>query len=271
MATMLCLLACSAASQERVRFELVEEIDRTVRVDKTQEEESHLTERKDGGAPSTYDSSAGSAHQYEETVLAVERGAPRKVRRHYLNATETFADKTGGRKSSRQTSFHGKTVVLTRATGGTQVEGADVLPKDRVQLRLHDDPILRSLPSGEVEPGARWEIDARLLAQHVDAQLGGFAVSDAVGTSRFVGWEQHDGVRCALLETTTRVRAADAGGVRLTLDNRVRHWYAPSRKAVVRVEGDGRQELSGTYKVEASTMTVSGASTTVYRERRAFP
>jgi hypothetical protein len=102
------------------------------------------------------------------------------------------------------------------------------------------------------------------------AQLGGFSVQRASGSTEFVEWKHEGGVRCAVLETSTRIEAVDGRGLTLTLTNRIRHWYAPELKAIVRVDGDGRQEITGTVQAPSGSFTFGGHSTTVYRETRAF-
>lgn len=275
MQTILSFLLLAAPPQQRVRIELEHPVNRSSVIEKTQVEKSHLTERRDAGPVQRHESSARSSHRYEERVLTVSQGKPKKIRRTYTKATESFEDHDTKKKSSRNTGFHGKTVTLTRDGAHTIVETEDetrISKEDKVQLRLRDDPILESIPRTEIGPGTRWAINAKALSSHVSAQLGGFSVLRANGTTEFVKWEQNAGVRCAVLEASTRVRAVNAGGtLTLNLTNRIRYWYDPIRKAMIKIEGNGRQELSGTVKASTGTFTYGGYSTTNYREERTFP
>lgn len=259
---MLAALTALALLQERVALDLEEPLDVTCTVVKTQEETSRFTERSGRAPASEFKTSAQSTHRFEQTLLSRD---PVQWRRRYLETEESFTD--GGKTTSRRPAFDGRTVTLTKADGETTVDGADLDKTDRAALRLRDDPIVASLPKGPIVPGAAWAIESRLLAGQLAEQLGGFTVRRAAGTTSFARWEALDGERCAVLESTTRVEAVDArGAITVVAENTVRHWYAPSRKAMVRIDGDGRHEISGTM----SGQTIAGTSTTTYRERRTY-
>ena len=210
--------------------------------------------------------SATNGASLGETLLA--RDVP-QWRRRYLEAAESFTE--DGRTTSRRPAFNGLTITLTKENGETKIEGATLDKSDLAQLRLRDDPILASLPASAIAPGAAWAIDSRRLAGQLAEQLGGFTVRRAEGTTEFRRWEKLDGERCAILESSTRVEAVDArGAITVVARNTVVHWYAPSRKTMIRIDGDGRHEISGTVTTQAGAQTVGGASTTTYRERRAY-
>lgn len=260
-----------ALLQDSIVIELVETPERVSKVVKTQEEESHLSERKDGGTPQEHKTSASSTHEYEETVLKVEGGRAASVRRRYLQAVETFTDAAKGRPTERRASFHGKSVTLTRDGARTQVEGDGITKPDQVELRLSDDPALEGLPAKPVGPGSRWPIDSRRLASRLAPQLGNFSITKASGSTTFREWQDLDKERCALLESEIRVEAASDRGPRVAFTQTMRYWYSPAHKAIVKVESDGRQELSGSAAVGGATFTYGGGSTTRYTERRTFP
>lgn len=259
---MLAALTAFALLQERVVLDLEEPLDVTFTVTKTIEEQSRVTERSGRGPTTEFKTSATSTHRYEETLLA--RDVP-TWRRRYLETTESFTE--NGRTTTRRPAFDGRTITLKKEDGETKVEGATLDKGDLAQLRLRDDPILASLPTSAIVPGARWAIEPRRLAGQLAEQLGGFSVRRAEGSTEFARWESFGGERCAVLESTTRVEAVDArGAIVVVAQNTVTHWYAPTRKAMVRVDGDGRHEINGTV----AEQTVGGSSTTTYRERRGY-
>lgn len=255
--------------QESVVIELAEVPDRVSMVVKTQEEESRLTERKDGGSPQEHKTSASSVHEYEETVLKVDGGRATSVRRRYLQAVETFTDK--GRPTERKASFHGKSAVLTRDGTRTTVEGDGIAKADHAELRLTDDPALEGLPRTAVGPGSQWPIDAKLLASRLAPQLGNFSITKASGNTVFREWQVLDKDRCALLESEIKVEASSDRGPKVAFTQTMRYWYSPVHKAIVKVESDGRQELTGRAETPAGVFTYGGGSTTRYTERRTFP
>jgi hypothetical protein len=178
------------------------------------------------GRPATSDLEMRASTKQTEEVLALNAGAPAKVKVTFDSVDETTTEE--GREQKHPSPVSGKTYVVESRDGKLETRDAEgkLAPRaEATEVEKHFrslgeiDPFLQALPTTPLTPGTKVESLARALEHYVALGADGMKVSDVTAT--FKEKSGDEGVFAVALtvtkeEPTMRLSIALAGDLRVS-------------------------------------------------------